>query len=67
MSRRRVAPQEGATGRELKAIESENAKTESLLRRLLLALLLLKGPPLSFLGEQPPGRHLSANVGVSKD
>ena len=37
MSRRRVAPQEGATGRELKAIESENAKTESLLRRLLLA------------------------------
>ena len=67
MSRRRVAPQEGATGRELKAIESENAKTESLLRRLLLALLLLQGPPLSFLGEQPPGRHLSANVGVSKD
>ena len=66
MSRRRVAPQEGATGRELKAIESENAKTESLPRRLLLALLL-KGPPLSFLGEQPPGRHLSANVGVSKD
>ena len=66
MSRRRVAPQEGATGRELKAIESENAKTESA-PPAPPRLLLLKGPPLSLLGGQPPGRHLSANVGVSED